>query len=161
MIVLSIDPGVERTGFALFDRKSTQRITYLTSGLIQTDKSLPLMKRIAEIYDAVSRLVKKYRPQTLVMERVFFAKNQKTAITVGQAQGVLMLLAAKNDIDLHVLTPTEIKLAVTGYGNSDKRSVQKMLQLSLNIPLKDLKQDDQADAIACGYAFCCMNELLR
>ena len=159
MIVLSIDPGIDRTGFAFFDKTGSDSCKYLASGLIQTDKKQSLQLRINIIYDEIRKLIAKYHPRVLVMERVFFAKNQKTAITVGQSQGMLLLLAEQSKLKVHFFTPTEIKLAVTGYGTSDKKSVQKMLHISLNLT-QELVQDDQADAIACGYAFCCMNESL-
>jgi crossover junction endodeoxyribonuclease RuvC len=159
MIVLSIDPGIDRTGFAFFDKTGSDSCKYLASGLIQTDKKQSLQLRLSIIYDEIRRLIAKYHPRVLVMERVFFAKNQKTAITVGQSQGMLLLLAEQSKLKVHFFTPTEIKLAVTGYGTSDKKSVQKMLHISLNLT-QELVQDDQADAIACGYAFCCMNESL-
>lgn len=160
MIILSIDPGIDRTGFAIFDKEEGNSYTYITSGLVQTDKKDSLQLRISVVYDKIFKLIKKYNPSILVMERVFFSKNQKTAITVGQSQGVLLLLAAQHNLAVHFFTPTEIKMAVTGYGNSDKRSIQKMLGLVLKLDAETLKQDDRADAIACGYAFCCMNEAL-
>lgn len=160
MIILSIDPGIERTGFAIFDKKTNSSFTYLTSGLIKTDKELSLHLRISIVYEKIREVIKEYKPGVMAMERVFFAKNQKTAITVGQSQGVLLLLAAQNKLKVHFFTPTEIKLAVTGYGSSDKKAVQKMLRLVLKLDESHLKQDDQADAVACGYAYCCLNEML-
>lgn len=161
MIILSIDSGVERTGYALFDKKANgnTEFTYITSGLIQTSKTKTTQRRLLEIYESIHRLIKSYKPETIVVEQLFFFKNQKTVMNVSHAQGVIMLLAEKNNIPLEFLTPLQIKQIVTGYGQSDKKSVQKMLKLTLGLD-KELKQDDQADAIACGLAYCYLNRTL-
>lgn len=159
MIIMSIDPGIDRVGYALFDKKSSSDYIYLTSGLIQTDKKNAPELRLLKIHNDLQVLVHKYRPDSLIMERIFFFKNQKTIVVVGQAQGVIMLLAAEHKMPVIFMTPLEIKQIVTGYGQSDKKSIQKMLQMSLGL-IKELKQDDQADAIACGYAYCCINQSL-
>ena len=159
MIIMSIDPGIDRVGYALFNKKSSSDYTYLTSGLIQTNKKNAHEKRLLKIHNDLELLVHKYKPCTLIMERIFFFKNQKTIVAVGQAQGVIMLLAAQHNMPVIFMTPLEIKQIVTGYGQSDKKSVQKMLHMSLGLSV-ELKQDDQADAIACGYAYCCINQAL-
>lgn len=145
MVILSIDSGIERTGYAVFnDRK------YLTSALIKTSKNDTTETRILQIYESLKKVFAKYKPKVTVIERLFFVKNQTTAIRVSQAQGVALLLAAQNKTRVEFLTPLEIKQTVTGYGQSDKKSVQKMLKLELGI---DIVQDDEADAVACGYAY--------
>lgn len=149
MIILSIDSGVEKTGYAIFKEKK-----YLTSGLIKTSKTKKIEERIYEIYLSLEKIIKKYHPEKIILERLFFFKNQKTAILVSQAQGVCLLLAAKNKIDIEYLTPLQIKQIITGYGQSDKKSIQKMIKLEQNI---DVKQDDVADAIACGLAYCLLH----
>ena len=159
MIILSIDPGIDRVGYALFDKTSSSNYTYLSSGLIQTDKKNAHEKRLLKIHTNLKLLVRKYKPASLIMKRIFFFKNQKTIVAVGQAQGVIMLLAAEYKMPVIFMTPLEIKQNVTGYGQSDKKSVQKMLNMSLGLS-EELKQDDQADAIACGYAYCCINHSL-
>jgi crossover junction endodeoxyribonuclease RuvC len=122
-----------------------------------TDKKLKHEKRLEEIFGHLEKLIKKERPGLMVMERLFFTRNQKTAIAVGQAQGVILLLAAKYGLEFTYLTPSQIKSIVTGSGNADKKSVQKMLTLLLGLK-EEVKQDDRADAIACGYAYCCINQ---
>ncbi|MFA5136870.1 MAG: crossover junction endodeoxyribonuclease RuvC [Patescibacteria group bacterium] len=159
MTVIAIDPGVERTGFAFFKKTSINTYAYFSSGLIQTTKGTSHEKRLLQIYNALYKLIKKERPTVLVLEQLFFFKNQKTVFSVGQSQGIILLLAAQSDIPAVFLTPLQIKQTVTGYGHADKKSVQKMLTLELG--LKDeVSQDDQADAIACGYAYCCINKSL-
>lgn len=159
MKVLSIDPGVERVGWAFFEKNGSKSYRYLRSGLIKTSKSLKHEDRLMLIYEALEKLVKKEKPGMLVLERLFFTRNVTTAIAVGQAQGVIMLLASAYKMDVMYLTPTQIKSIVTGSGAADKKAVQKMLRLILGLD-EDVKQDDQADAIACGYAYCCLKEEL-
>lgn len=161
MIVLSVDSGVEKTGYAIFDKgvNGSSNFKYITSGLVQTSLKKTQEQRLGEIYDKLSQVVEKYHPETIVVERLFFFKNQKTAISVSQAQGVVLLLGAQKKIDVSFLTPLQIKQIVTGYGQSDKKSVQKMLRLILKLD-QELKQDDQADAIACGLAYCYLNKAL-
>ena len=145
MTILSIDSGIERTGYAIFKDKK-----YVTSALIKTSKLLSTEVRLEEIYSNLEKVFKKYKPEVMVLEQLLFFKNQKTFIRVAQAQGVVMLLAAENKIKVEFLTPLQIKQIVTGYGQADKKSVQKMIKLTTEI---DIKQDDEADAVACGLAY--------
>jgi crossover junction endodeoxyribonuclease RuvC len=161
MVILAIDSGIERTGYSVFDKKTngTSTFKYLTSGLIKTSQTKTTEQRLLQINKELLKLIKVHKPQTIVIEQLFFFKNQKTAIRVAQAQGVLLLAAAANKIPCEFLTPPQIKSIVTGYGQSDKKSVQKMLKLTLHLD-RELIQDDQADAIACGLAYCYLNKKL-
>lgn len=145
MKVLSIDSGIEKTGYAVFNGRA-----YLTSALIKTAKTDKTEVRLEQIYNELKKVFVKYSPKAVILERLFFFKNQKTAISVAQTQGVVLLLAAQFKVKVHYLTPLQIKLAITGYGQADKKAVQKMIKLTTNI---DIKQDDEADAVACGLAF--------
>jgi len=145
MIILSIDSGIERTGYAIFKNKK-----YVTSALIKTSKSLPTEIRLDQIYLKLNNIFKKYKPDVMVLEQLLFFKNQKTFIRVAQAQGIAMLLAAQNKIKVEFLTPLQIKQIITGYGQADKKSVQKMIKLTTEI---EITQDDEADAVACGLAY--------
>lgn len=145
MIILSIDSGIEKTGYAIFENKK-----YLISALIKTNKRLRTEQRLMEIFLKLKKIIKKYQPDKIILERLFFFKNQKTAILVSQAQGVCLLLAAENKIPVDYLTPLQIKQAITGYGQADKKAIQKMIRLEMGI---DIKQDDEADAVACGLAY--------
>jgi crossover junction endodeoxyribonuclease RuvC len=145
MTILSIDSGIERTGYAIFKNKQ-----YVISALIKTSKSLSTEIRLEEIYSQLKKVFDKYKPDVMVLEQLLFFKNQKTFIRVAQAQGVALLLAAQNKIKVEFLTPLQIKQIVTGYGQADKKSVQKMIRLTTAI---DIKQDDEADAVACGLAY--------
>lgn len=145
MIILSIDSGIEKTGYAIFKNKK-----YVTSALIKTSKNNTPEKRLEEIYQNLKSVIKKYQPDKIVLERLFFFKNQKTAILVSQAQGICLLLAAQSNITVNFLTPLQIKQAITGYGQADKKAVQKMIKLETEI---NITQDDEADAVACGLAY--------
>lgn len=151
MIILSIDSGIERTGFAVFDGKK-----YLTSALIKTNKNKATEIRLEEIYSKIKEIIKQYHPERMVLEQLFFFKNQKTFIRVAQAQGVLMLLAAQNNMKVDFLTPLQIKQIITGYGQADKKAVQKMVKMETGL---DIKQDDEADAVACALAYVYQNRL--
>lgn len=151
MTILSIDSGIERTGYAIFKDKK-----YVTSALIKTSKSLTTEKRLIEIYEKLVEIMKKFNPDVMVLEQLLFFRNQKTFIRVAQAQGIVMLLAAQNKIKIEFLTPLQIKQIITGYGQADKKSVQKMIRLTTNI---DIKQDDEADAVACGLAYLYLNRV--
>ncbi len=161
MIVLSIDSGVEKTGYAFFDKNSKYPDGYkfLHSGLVKTSKNNKREFRFLELYTIIKKLLAEYKPKILAIEQLFFSKNVKTAISVAQSQGVLLILAAQSNMSVQFLTPLQIKQIVTGNGNADKKSVQKMLSLLLKLK-KPITQDDEADAVACGLAFCCLNENL-
>jgi len=161
VIILALDSGIEKTGYAVFEKKPSGNtdFKYITSGMIHTAKTKTTEQRLLQIYQELSKLITTFKPDVMVIEQLFFFKNQKTAIRVAQSQGVVMLLAAEKKIKAEFLTPLQIKSIVTGYGQSDKKSVQKMLQLTLHLD-KELKQDDQADAIACGLAYCYLNKSL-
>ncbi len=162
MSILAIDSGLERVGYAVFDRTPShgKPATYITSGLITTPKRRILSDRLRIIYDEIAALINTHSPEIVVLEKLFFFKNQKTVIDVAQAQGAVLLAAAHRATPTDYLTPLQIKQIVTGYGTADKKSVQKMLGLLLGLPADVLKQDDQADAIACGLAYCMLNKSL-
>ncbi len=151
MIVLAIDPGVERFGFAVLEKVSTT-IRYITSGIIVTKKTIPHSERVGQIHSELAPLLKKYRPKQIVFERLFFSKNVKTAIAVAQVQGIVYLTAFQNGIPATEIAPNTIKSVVTGYGQADKKAIQKMVEMQLILPKKK-RLDDEYDAIACGYAY--------
>ena len=163
MRILAIDPGVEKVGYSVFQKHVNGTVTYnfLQSGLIKTPKNLSHELRLQQIYTELKKIVKDQSIETIVMERLFFFKNQKTVIGVGQAQGVILLLAAESKIPVEYLTPLQIKSSVTGYGNADKKSVQKMLRLMMKESLPEKWEDDESDAVACGLAYCYINNNLR
>ncbi len=159
MVILAIDSGFERTGWAVLSHQKSV-VNYVTSGLIKTSSKLSLAKRLEEIFIKLEQIIKKEKPTAIAMEQIFLFKNQKTVIPVAQAQGIALLLAAQHNLELEFLTPLQIKQIVTGYGHSDKIAVKKMV--SLTLPKLNLSKmiDDEIDAIACGLAYCYLNKQL-
>ena len=143
--VLGIDPGTATTGWAVVEEKAS-REKLIASGAITTPKTDDLPARLDSIYRAISDIIKKYRPKTLAIEELFFAKNVKTALAVGQACGVVLLVAKQNKLQIHEHKPTQIKQAITGYGGSGKRQIQEMIRLRLGMK-EIIRPDDAADAV--------------
>lgn len=159
MIILSIDPGFDKLGYAFFNKNGSKN-EYKFSGLIKTDKSFNHEYRLEKIYSQLQSLIEVNKPDIIVLEQLFFHKNVTTAIKVAQAQGVIFLLAAQVKIPIKYLTPLQIKQIITGYGNADKKAVAKMLSLLMKETLPAKCENDQSDAIACGLAYCYLNEKL-
>jgi len=144
--ILGIDPGTATTGYGVVDRlgSSPSLVDY---GAITTSPKDTAPARLLEIYDRINEIIDRYHPDVVVMEQLFFAKNQTTAIAVGRACGVLQLAAAQKGVPVVEYTPMEVKQAVVGYGAADKRQIQYMIQRILG--LKEVpKPDDAADALA-------------
>jgi crossover junction endodeoxyribonuclease RuvC len=146
MIILGVDPGTATTGYGVL-RKVGDRLEVMAYGPILTSSKLPAAERLKSIHDQLSRIVDANNPETLVIERLFFAKNETTALAVGRASGVVLLLAAQRGLATQEYTPLEVKQAVVGYGAADKKQVQFMVQKILNLP-EQPKPDDVADALA-------------
>lgn len=146
--VLAIDPGYDRLGVAVME-KEDGRETLLFSDCIITDKALPLPERLATLGAEIQKLLEDYTPKLVAIETLFFNKNIKTAIGVAEARGVVVYLATEAGCELCEYGPQEIKVAVTGYGKSDKGAVIDMVKrLVKNAPPK--AHDDEYDAIAVG-----------
>jgi len=156
MKVLGIDPGLERCGFGVINQDGN-KITALAYDCLYTAKGKETAKRLAELFDKITLLLKKYSPAVLVMEDLFFNTNAKTAIIVGQARGVIMLAAEKAGIPLVSYPPLEIKMAVTGYGRAEKEQIQRMVKNILKL-LTIPKPDDTADALAVALTYCLVNK---
>ncbi len=151
MIILGIDPGIERLGYAFLD-VTASRITALSYGLISTTRAQAKHDRIGRIYSDLKTLIERHRPAALSVETLIFAKNVKTALTVSEVRGVILLLASQFGLPLYEFTPLQVKMALTGYGRSKKYQVEKAVQLILSLP-EPPKPDDVSDAIAiavCG-----------
>ena len=145
-IILGIDPGLATTGYGIIIL-SSHKIQCLNYGHITTLSKEPFGQRLKKIHDELKKIIKKYKPKIIALEELFFAKNIKTALKVGQARGVIFLTAYKFDIPVQEFTPLQVKQALTGYGRADKTQIQKMVKALLhlkNIP----KPDDAADALA-------------
>lgn len=148
MKVLSIDPGYDRLGVAVMEYVDGKE-HLIFSTCVLTDKKSDLVDRLFMVGKAVSNLINEYRPNTVAIETLFFNKNIKTAIGVAQARGIIIYLAKEANCTVYEFGPQEIKVAVTGYGNSDKAAVFSMVnRLVPNVPTHAL--DDEYDAIAVG-----------
>ncbi len=158
MKLISIDPGFDKVGYAIFDKtgNGNSDFIYITSDLIKTSPKSKHEVRLKKVYEELEKVIERYQPKVMVIEQLFMFKNQKTVIKVAQAIGVIELVASLYDLQIERLTPLQIKQMVTGYGNADKKSVQKMIELTLSDKIQ-IKDDDQADAIACGLAYCYTN----
>ena len=144
--ILGIDPGTTIIGYAVLD-KDRSDLKLVEYGTCKTKPKIPLECKLQEIYCDIMRIVEKFKPNKIAVESLFFFKNTKTAFSVGQARGVVLLIAGQKKIPILDLTPLQVKAALTGNGRADKKQVQKMIQFVLK--LKNLpKQDDAADALA-------------
>ena len=146
MIIIGIDPGVARIGWAIVNIVQ-RNVSANAYGCIITDKSNPIEKRLLHIHVAVSDLINKYHPEFMSVEELFFQKNAKTAITVGEARGVIMLAAAQTKIPLASYGPMVVKQAICGSGSAEKSQIQRMTAKLLKLPTIP-KPDDTADALA-------------
>lgn len=152
-IILGLDPGIADTGYGLI-RDSGSKIECLTYGSIKTLPNISLSERLEELYNALNKIIKKYKPDYAAVEELFFNKNVKTALIVGQARGVILLSLKKNKLDLMEFTPPQVKQAVSSYGRATKKQVQKMVKMILK--LEEIPEpDDAADALA--VAICALN----
>lgn len=158
MIILGIDPGTTRIGYALLDKKENTGVDLITYGCLEL-KNKTQIERLTEISRLISDLIVRYHPKILAIEKLFFTKNAKTALSVAEARGVIINTAASLNLEVLEFTPLEVKVAVTGYGKAEKKEVQKMVCRLLN--LKEIPQpDDAADAIAIGLTACYTNQKL-
>lgn len=145
-IILGIDPGFGRVGFGIIGgNKSNWKM--MDYGCIETSAGKEFVERLAELYKKIVELIKKYHPTRMAVEELFFFKNLKTAINVGQARGVILLAGVENKLPVDEFTPLQIKQAITGYGRAEKTQMQKVVAVILNIKDK-IKSDDAADALA-------------
>lgn len=151
MIILGLDPGTARTGYGIV--RKTKPLKCLGYGVIQTSPLLSAANRLKLLNNQLSKIIKDYRPHIVVVENVYFFKNLKTVIPVSQAKGVILLTVAKKNLPIYELTPLQVKLALTGYGWSEKKIVQKKVKNILNLG-EELKSDDAADALAVAIAHC-------
>ena len=146
MIILGIDPGLAITGFGVI-KKEKNSLTAIDYGIISTPAKTDLIFRLKLISSDLKSIIKKYQPDAVAVEKLFFCKNVKTALDVGHCRGVVLLEAMNGNLSFYEFTPLQVKQALTGYGKADKRQIQKMTQTVLW--LKDIpKPDDAADALA-------------
>lgn len=152
-IVLGIDPGIADTGYGVV-RADGNKLDCLAYGSIQTKAGMDLVDRLVILAERLDEIIKKYQPDRSGIEQLFFCKNVKTALVVGQARGVALLALRQNGLPISEFTPLQVKQAVSSYGGASKQQVQRMVKMILNmneIP----RPDDAADALA--IAICAAN----
>ncbi len=146
MLVFGIDPGYAIVGWGIVDI-TAGRLTPVAYGAITTEAGEEFSKRLLKIQEKISNLLLKYKPQAVSIEKLYFNTNTTTAIDVSQARGVIVCEAAKQNIDIFEYTPIQVKAAVVGYGQAEKKQVMEMTRQLLKLP-EIPKPDDTADALA-------------
>ena len=145
LCTLGIDPGTARLGYGVI--RGADPAKSLEFGIVETTSTEVMPHRLLRLHDELQSIIREYRPNVMVIEKLFFSRNVTNAISVGQARGVAMLTAAQAGIAVVEYTPAEVKQAVTGYGNASKEQIQEMVRLILGLP--ELPEpDDAADALA-------------
>ncbi len=147
MAVLGIDPGTAITGYGVVEEDPGGDARLRCCGVITTDPDLPMPERLFAIHRQVTALIREHSPEAMAIEALFFGRNVTTALTVGQARGVVLLAAAQAGLPVFEYKPAEVKQALAGYGRADKRQIQEMLRLMLGLATVP-QPDDAADAIA-------------
>lgn len=157
MRIIGIDPGTGILGFGVIDIVK-QKPKLVTAGVITTPAHTPLDERLEEIFDGLTEIIAETKPDTMSIEKLFFAQNVTTAMSVSHARGVAMLTGRKARLPIAEYTPQQIKQTLTGYGKADKKQVQEMVRMQLG--LKEApKPDDAADALAAAITHSLMSRL--
>src|SRR5574344_3168721 len=146
MKILGIDPGMAIVGYGVLEVEGDE-IKLLTSGSIKTSKNKTDSQRLLEIFEDMSTIIDKYKPDVASVEKLYFFKNQKTIIPVAEARGVIMAVLEKNGVPAAEYTPIEVKQVLTGYGRADKKEVEAMVKIALNKETLP-KLDDTIDSMA-------------
>lgn len=146
MIILGIDPGIAIVGWGVIEF-SGNKMKPLAYGAITTPAHTPITQRLKTIYDELSIIIDKYKPEAMAVEELFFNTNVKTAITVAHARGIVLLCASQKGVSDFEYTPLQVKQALTGYGRADKAQIQNMVKIMLGLNAVP-KPDDTADALA-------------
>jgi crossover junction endodeoxyribonuclease RuvC len=149
MRILGIDPGTGILGFGVIDSDKRGKLTLVDAGVIRTPVKEDDAVRLQTIFDELTQIIKETNPQAMSVEKLFFARNVTTAMTVAQARGVVLLCGKQAGLEISEYTPMQIKQAITGYGKADKKQMQEMVRVILNLKTVP-KPDDAADALAAA-----------
>lgn len=147
MVVIGIDPGTATTGYGILRELDNGQLEVINYGVIQTPADQPMPERLLELYHQLNEIILLHRPESGAVEKLFFQRNVRTAISVGQGRGVVLLAMANHKLPVAEYTPLEVKQAVAGYGGADKRQVQEMVRMLLELEAVP-QPDDAADALA-------------
>jgi len=159
MKILSIDPGYERLGIAILEKNKIEKEKLLYSDCFKTSAKDSFHTRLGQIGKEIRKLIEEYEPEALAIENLFFESNQKTAMHVAETRGVLIYEAVSHGLTIQEFTPLQIKAAVTGSGRADKKQVISMIGRLIELN-KEIKHDDEYDAIACGLTYFASNRML-
>lgn len=150
MIIMGVDPGYARVGVGII-RLEKGMMKHVFHTCIETHKGTPFEERLKIIADEFKKILEHYKPEKFIMEKLYFAKNTTTALDVAHARGVLLLVGTSLGAHYLEITPNQVKQGLTGYGGADKKQMQHMVKMQLN--LKEIpKPDDAADALALAIA---------
>ena len=156
MRVLGVDPGTGILGFGVIDSCTNEKPILVTAGVISSPAYTPLEVRLEDIFDGLTQIIEETKPAVMSIEKLYFAQNVTTAISVSHARGVIMLTARKGKLKIAEYTPLEIKQTLTGYGRATKKQIQEMVRI--NLGLKRAPQpDDCADALAAAITYIAMS----
>jgi len=158
MIILGIDPGLASTGWAIVKKESSNNL--VDCGCFRTAAGLDFSTRLGHLFQAVEDLIKRFSPEVMAVEELFFAQNVKTAIKVAQAQGVIKLAGARLGLKVAEYAPLNIKMAITGYGRGDKKQIEFMVKKLLNLD-REIKPSHAADAAAVALTHIFTNQNLK
>jgi len=147
VIILGVDPGTATTGYGLVTEDEGGEARLVRYGAIITAPSEPMPERLLAIHREMTALIREHAPDALAIEILFFGRNVTTALTVGQARGVVLLAAAQANLPVYEYKPAEVKQAVAGYGGADKRQMQEMVRIMVGLD-EIPRPDDAADAVA-------------
>ncbi len=151
MIILGVDPGNATTGYGIIESFKRRVLNCVCYGSIETSKTKTAGSRLLTLEKELQKILVKYKPDVVAVERLYFFKNLRTAMPVSEARGVILLAIAKHNLPVYELTPLQAKMAITGYGRADKKQVQRMVKEILK--LKEIpKPDDASDALAMAIA---------
>ena len=157
MIILGIDPGTATTGYGIVQDKKTdgkkRSFKCITCGIISTKPTQSIPARLQIIQKELEKIIKQYQPEILVMERLFFFRNFKTVIGVSQAQGIILLTAARKKVPIYQFTPLQVKMTITGYGRAEKKEVEAKVKKIFKIKILPSKSDDAVDALAIALTY--------
>ena len=157
MRIIGIDPGTGILGFGVIEVVD-KKMKIIDAGVVTTPAHTPIDVRLEDIFDSLTEVISETKPDVMSIEKLFFSQNVTTAMSVSQARGVAMLAGRKGRMSIHEYTPLQIKQTVTGYGKADKKQVQEMVKMQLN--LKKVPQpDDCADALAAAITHYLMSRV--
>ncbi len=151
MIIFGVDPGTASTGYGLIN--SGRNLEMIGCDCIHTSSEMEMADRLKIIYQKISKVIQRYHPQVAAIEQIYFSKNTKTALSIGQARGVIMLAASNEGIRIFDYTPLQVKQTIAGYGRATKHQIQHMVKDLLHLPCIP-RPNDSADALAvalCHY----------